>query len=163
MNQHHEEGEIFDIPTSKSNSELNGRTISFTLFSIIYNLGWGLLFLLFRHYNNQSCDSIDTWSLYAQIFLFVVAGYKLIIELPIQYKTNGFWKEKLFDIVDYVELFFNTLILIGLTYAYLQHEECIHLRMFILSYLIVTYFIIFIWILTLIYLFCNKDGQSRRS
>ncbi|CAD8186829.1 unnamed protein product [Paramecium octaurelia] len=163
MNQHQEDAEIFDIPTSKRNSELTGRTLSSTVFAIIYNFSWGLLFMLFRHYNDQSCDSINAWSLYAEIFLFLMAGYKLIIELPIQYQTNGFWKEKLLDVVDYVELFFNILILIGLTYAYLQHEECTHLRMFILSYLVVTYFIIFIWILTMIYLICNKDEQSRSS
>ncbi|CAK87525.1 unnamed protein product (macronuclear) [Paramecium tetraurelia] len=171
MNQHQEDAEIFDIPTSKRNSELNGRALSSTVFAIIYNFCWGLLFFLFRHYNDQSCDSINAWSLYAEIFLFLMAGYKLqelyflqrIIELPIQHKTNGVWKDKLFDAVDYVELFFNILILIGLTYAYLQHEECTHLRMFILSYLVVTYFIILVWILTMIYLICNRDEQSRSS
>ncbi|CAD8101406.1 unnamed protein product [Paramecium sonneborni] len=170
MNQQQEEAEIFEIPTSKQNTEQTKRnsdqivrSLSSTIFAIIYNLGWGLLFLIFRHYNDQSCDNIDTWSLYTEILLFLMAGYKLIIELPIQYKTNGSWKIKLFDIVDQVELFLNIVILIGLTYAYLQHEECLNLRMFILSYLIITYFIIFIWVLTMIFLFCNKDEISRSS
>ncbi|CAD8093952.1 unnamed protein product [Paramecium sonneborni] len=171
MNQYEDDEETFDIPTSKTNAELQQKknpdqtanNIQTTIFDFTYNFSWGLLFLIFRHYNDQSCDIINAWSLAAEIFLFFMAGFKLLIEIPILYYNRGSQQNQLIDAVQFVELFLNILILVGLTYAYLQHEDCMHLRMFILIYLIVSYFILFIWILIIIYSFCNKGKILRNS
>ncbi|CAD8183780.1 unnamed protein product [Paramecium octaurelia] len=160
MNQQQEEVEIFDLPNSNRNSEEINKSLFSTVFAIIYNSSWGLLFLIFRHYSNQDdseCQLIDSWTLYTEIVLFTIAGYKLFIELPIQYKTNEQWKSQLFDVVDYIELFFNIVILIGLTYAYLQNEECYHLQRFVLGYLIVTYLILMIWLISFIFIICSRE------
>ncbi|CAD8072135.1 unnamed protein product [Paramecium primaurelia] len=157
MNQQQEEVEIFDNPTSNRNSEEISKSLFSTVFAIIYNSSWGLLFLIFRHYNDSECQLIDSWTLYTEIVLFTIAGYKLLIELPIQYQTNEQWKNQLFDVVDYLELFFNVVILIGLTYAYVQDEECYHLKRFVLGYLIVTYLILMIWLISFIYIICSRE------
>ncbi|CAD8168834.1 unnamed protein product [Paramecium pentaurelia] len=150
MNQQQEEVEIFDNPTSNRNSEEISKSLFSTVFAIIYNSSWGLL-------DDSECQLIDSWTLYTEIVLFTIAGYKLLIELPIQYQTNEQWKNQLFDVVDYLELFFNVVILIGLTYAYLQDEECYHLKRFVLGYLIVTYLILMIWLISFIYIICSRE------
>ncbi|CAD8186352.1 unnamed protein product [Paramecium pentaurelia] len=161
MNQQQEEVEIFENPNSNRNSEEMSKSIFSTVFAIIYNFSWGMLFLIFRHYNDSECQLIDSWTQYTEIVLFIIAGYKLFIELPIQYQTNIQWKNQLFDVVDYLELFFNIVILIGLTYAYLQNEECYNLKRFVLGYLIVTYLILLIWLISFIFIICNREQFSR--
>ncbi|CAD8079981.1 unnamed protein product [Paramecium primaurelia] len=50
MNQQQEEVEIFENPNSNRNSEEMSKSIFSTVFAIIYNFSWGMLFLIFRHY-----------------------------------------------------------------------------------------------------------------
>ncbi|CAD8110904.1 unnamed protein product [Paramecium sonneborni] len=160
MNQQQEEVEIYDLTNHNRNSEEISKSLISTVFAIIYNFIWGLLFLIFRHYSNKDdteCQLIDSWTLYTEIVLFVIVAYKLFIELPIQYKTKNQWKNQLFDVADQLELFFSIVILIGLTYAYLQNEECDHLRNFVLGYLIVTYLILIIWIISYIFIACSRE------
>ncbi|CAD8099471.1 unnamed protein product [Paramecium sonneborni] len=129
----------------------------FLFFDIIVISFW------FQLRDNADCQLIDKWSFYTEIVFFAIAAYKLFIELPIQYKTNEQWKNQLFDIADYLELFLSIVILIGLTYAYLQNEECYHLRKFVLGYLFITYLILMIWLISFIFIHCSREEFNRNS
>ncbi|CAD8174040.1 unnamed protein product [Paramecium pentaurelia] len=153
MNREYQEQEIDLQRKSQQNSEDTNNQLFSIGFAIIYNCIWGIL-------DEEECKVINFWSLVAEIFLFTVAIYKLAIELPVYYKALGRWKHKLFEVAEKVEFVLSIIVLIGLSYAYFQFEDCYGLRNFVLFYLIVTYLVLGIYLVSLLLLITNKSNNS---
>ncbi|CAD8103492.1 unnamed protein product [Paramecium primaurelia] len=148
MNTEYQQQEIELQRQSHQNSEDTNNQLFSIIFAIIYNFIWGILFYIFRHlYYEEECKGMNFWSFIAQIFLFSVAIYKL-------------WKQNLFEITEKVEFVLSIIVLIGLSYAYFQFEDCYGLRNFVLFYLIVTYVVLGIYLISLLLLILNKSNNS---
>ncbi|CAD8153972.1 unnamed protein product [Paramecium pentaurelia] len=161
MNTEYQQQEIELQRQSQQISEETNNQLFSIIFAIIYNFIWGILFYIFRHlYYEEECKGMNFWSFIAQIFLFSVAIYKLAIELPVYYKAQGRWKQSLFEITEKVEFVLSIIVLIGLSYAYFQFEDCYGLKNFVLFYLIVTYVVLGIYLISLLLLILNKSNNS---
>ncbi|CAK79702.1 unnamed protein product (macronuclear) [Paramecium tetraurelia] len=170
MNTEYQEQDIQLERKSPQQSEDANNQLFSICFAIVYNCIWGMLFCFFRHRycktiafqsrDEEECKVMNFWSLVAEIFLFTVAIYKLAIELPVYYRALGRWKNKLFEIAEKVEFVLSIIVLIGLSYAYFQFEDCQGLRTFVLVYLIVTYLVLGIYLVSLLLLITNKSNNS---
>ncbi|CAD8149519.1 unnamed protein product [Paramecium octaurelia] len=161
MNTEYQQQELELSRQSQSRLKDTDNQLFSIVFAIIYNCILGFLFCLFRHlYYDEECKIMNLWSLLTEIFLFSVAIYKLAIELPVYYKAQGRWKQNLFEIMEKVEFVLSIIVLIGLSYAYLQFEDCNGLRSFVLCYLIVTYLVLGIYLVSLLLLITNKSHNS---
>ncbi|CAD8072590.1 unnamed protein product [Paramecium sonneborni] len=161
MNTEYQEQEFDQKRQSELIKEDNSTQLFSIIFAIIYNCFWGLLFCFFRHRNNgEKCITLSFWSLLTEIYFFSVALYKIAIELPVYHRALGRWKEKLFSIAEKVEFILSIIILIGLSYAYFKFEECNGLRNFVLFYLIVTYVVLGIYLISMALLITNKSNNS---
>ncbi|CAD8174099.1 unnamed protein product [Paramecium octaurelia] len=161
MNTEYQEQEIqLERKSPQQSEDANNQLFSIG-FAIVYNCIWGMLFCFFRHrYYEEECKVMNFWTLVAEIFLFTVAIYKLAIELPVYYRALGRWKNKLFEIAEKVEFVLSIIVLIGLSYAFFQFEDCQGLRTFVLVYLIVTYLVLGIYLVSLLLLITNKSNNS---
>ncbi|KAM3142554.1 hypothetical protein pb186bvf_005456 [Paramecium bursaria] len=107
-------------------------------FTIVYNLIWGILFAIFRYINDEVCFHVELWTLIIMIYLFGSVLFKIIFQLPqaLKSQTQSLQRFKLEDSMETIICF---ILMIGLTFAYFQFEDCSTLRNFSLVYLVLSY------------------------